>query len=234
MAMETTAKALCGCVVVIEGTVAAGKTVMLGKLQRWLKQLGVKSSCFEENLDKQELEAYVRNPKANAARFQEHARQRRLLTFRAAESAVREDNDLVAFVERGTAGDFVFAIAQYENGNMTLDEFTMYCSRMCAESPYRLPDRTLVLFLKIESKKGFQRYRARGGTDTAGDGYSEKYYNQVCELYNMHMARIPLCATVYEHPSTMDGIDNLDNCSDIVQRLLNLRKCANAMLYENF
>lgn len=111
-----------GCVVMVEGNIAAGKSTLLKKLVSRYKNTKV----YEEIVNDDLLAALYDSPKALSFATQLYMLKTRLSQLSEARACAVKGT--TCFMDRGTFGDGVFALTNHSIGNMTDLEMKLYRS----------------------------------------------------------------------------------------------------------
>lgn len=130
-----------GAIIIIEGNISAGKTTLV-------KELGSKLNArtyIEPALDNPYLERFYKEPKKYALTMQIYLLQRRFLSYVDALKLCLQGDETV-LLDRSIFSDYVFAVKNFKDGNITSDGFQYYLSlreKMLRHLP--IPHATLYL-----------------------------------------------------------------------------------------
>jgi deoxyadenosine/deoxycytidine kinase len=177
-----------GGIVIVEGTVGAGKTTLGQALVAHLETQGRSARFFEEPCSPALLEAFLRDQARHALTFQLVMLTARKAILREAQAFVRSNGArAVAVVDRGLLGDQVFANVQTHLGHMSADDAELYARyRAEADSPPGLA-RTVTLFLDVAPETAAKRI-ARRNRPGEVDAYSSALLQCIDAGYRQALA----------------------------------------------
>jgi len=129
-----------GCVMVVEGSISAGKSTLCQSILAHAEQLfgaGVHVDVLLESVDQTFLEAYIADKRRWAFDFQVYMARNRVETMRRAEQLAARGH--IVIVDRGLPGDLTFARMHRTQGNFSDVEWSIYASVMRDAYPQFLP-----------------------------------------------------------------------------------------------
>ena len=196
-------------IIAIEGPIGAGKTTLGQSMAAVLNQMGIPAVFLEEKYNSDFLELFCKSPKDYAFSFQMsmlNACQHNYL-----QACHKSEQVMVVIVDRTIWGNAVFAALHVENGNITAEEFKVYCSCMNQYGPYRFDH---VIYLDIDSETSLNRIAKRGRH--AEKSYTAEYlqslemayYTQIYAQMTTNHSNITVLSNdvFYEARSVFDAI----------------------------
>jgi len=112
-----------GALIIIEGNISAGKTTLVKKLGDLLEA----RTYIEPALDNPYLERFYKDPKKFALTMQVYLLQRRFLSYIEALKLCLQKDEIV-LLDRSIFSDYVFAVKNYRDGNISKRGFEYYLS----------------------------------------------------------------------------------------------------------
>lgn len=185
-------KFLRGTVIVIEGLIGAGKSVLGQSVVDFLKRAGLDARYFEEYVNEALLNQFLRDKRQYAYAFQMVMLANRIRIYREAQAYARTGG--IAVVDRSLYGDMAFAILHKRYGNISESEFDVY-SDMAEDECLVEPD--YVIFLDCEVNKCLERVQARGRLMEKDEecGYTTQYMEDLSSAYTEAFKRSRDAAT---------------------------------------
>lgn len=166
-----------GSIIVIEGIIGVGKTTLGRSIQAYLLLNGLDCAFFPEYRNDKLLAQYIGDMKKYAYGFQTIMLSKRIAIYNSALEAARSGK--ICIVDRSLAGDFAFATMQLNNGNITKDEFDVYCSMIKMENSV---EPSLVVYLECDVVRALERTKKR--SCTGEDKYDIEYFQALSKAYH--------------------------------------------------
>lgn len=171
-----------GAILIIEGTIAAGKSTLSQKLYNFIKKVGIPVKFFEEEVDPIMLDLFLSDMQKYAFAFQMHMLVQRQKAYLQAIQFSREKN-AICIMDRSLYGDYAFAMMHADKGNISEKEFKAYESVM-ASTP--LPEPSNILYLEVTPETAMQRIQARNRGKEA-ETYTIDYLHDLDVNYKVCM-----------------------------------------------
>lgn len=172
-----------GCIFVLEGLIGVGKTTLGESLSQSLRDIGISSTFLSEFVHEDLLQQYTADMPKYAYTFQLVMLCKRLHVYAEAERRAKQGE--VVFVDRSLVGDSVFALLQFRSGNLSKEEFDVYCSMLFGEESV---EPTATLFLEADVATCIYRAAKRGRKSE--DAYSRQYFEDLYKTYNEIFSRL--------------------------------------------
>lgn len=129
-----------GKIVIFDGSAAVGKSTLCYSLLSHSKEVigtNAKVHVLLERPDAVFLNTYIREQKRYAFDFQVYMARNRIEVMRKAERLARLGH--VVLVDRGLPGDLTFALMHRDKGNITAEQWSIYCNLLGDAYPRFLP-----------------------------------------------------------------------------------------------
>lgn len=202
-----------GCIVDLQGLIAAGKTTIGLSLCEFLTQLGFDVVWYPEQIPKHLLGLYGKDMGRYAFPFQVIVADNRKAVHA---EAVKKCKGKIVLTDRGLLGDYVFALMQYRKGYFTEKEFEAYLEGVKTE----LPEPDFVLYPEINPEVAFERMFKRGVEEEKAS-YTLEYFEEVHKTYQevMNVYGKAIVVPWGESQELINGRLSAQKCQDILDRL---------------
>ena len=166
-----------GCIFVLEGLIGVGKSTLGQSLEKTLNEIGISATFLAEFVSEDLLSQYISDMGKYAYSFQMIMLTKRLEIYREAERRAKQGE--VVLVDRSLLGDYAFALLQVRQGNMSNEEFRVYCAMLEKEKPI---EPTLTVFLDADVPTCISRAAKRGRESE--NAYDRQYFDNLLSVYN--------------------------------------------------
>src|SRR3990167_8640394 len=170
-------KCLRGHLIVLEGTISAGKTTLGRNIVELLSNLGLPVKFFHEYVNEDLLQQYISNMKKYSYSFQVIMQAHRINNYKLARDFANKGG--VAIVDRSIIGDYAFALMQKKKLFITEDEWKVYNSIFCQENLIE-PDG--IVYLSCTPQTVINRIAKRG--IECESAYNEEYLSELEDNYH--------------------------------------------------
>lgn len=147
---------------VVEGSMAVGKTTLCRKLERALERV----RFHNEQVYDDKHEAFMTDPRKNAFRFQMAMREKRSATI---DEALKQSDRVADLIDRSVVGDLAFALWNCVCGNITVEQFDEYFVESFWNDAFRAftqpHSRAELLFVYAPAELCAERIRSRDTND---------------------------------------------------------------------
>lgn len=167
-----------GIVLVLEGSIGAGKTTLGLSLEHYFNEHGVDCKFFSEVKDEKMLKLYLKDMEKYAFIFQYSMVNKRIHMYKKALKYSKKGK--LAIVDRGMLGDIAFEQLQRSKNFISDEEHDTYLSRIRMEY-LAIPH--ITLHLKMNPELAFDRMIKRGIKEEK-DGYTLEYFQQLEEAHS--------------------------------------------------
>lgn len=147
-----------GCIIVMEGTISAGKTTLGDKITEFLNSLGIRAKFYQEFVEESLLHLFYSDQSKYAFAFQLFMLKCCIDNLQQAEHEAKEDG-LVCIVDRSLWGNAVFAAMQKDKGNISDNEWATYLRILKTKAPCTAD---YVVYLDCNPAISFERIMIRG------------------------------------------------------------------------
>lgn len=137
-----------GQVIVIEGSISAGKTTLGKDMVELFSQQNIPAKFFSEYNNEQLLAQYIGDMKKYSYVFQLLMQAHRINNYKCAKEFSNAGG--VAIVDRSIIGDYAFALMQKNKGYLSHDEWAIYLKIFTQENMIE-PDGIIYLTCDIET-----------------------------------------------------------------------------------
>lgn len=165
-----------GSMIVIEGTIGAGKSDLSIAIVAYLNKHGVNAVYFDEYVNDSLLSLFINDQKRYALCFQLFMLNKRIETYNLAMQLIKQGG--CAVLDRSLLGDQVFAQLQHEKGNISDEEMKVY--RSIAETEARLK-LTNIIYLDVTVETSLRRILKRSRESERA--YSPQYLSKILSSY---------------------------------------------------
>jgi len=205
-----------GIVLVIEGSIGAGKTTLGNSLEQYFNDHGVKCKFFKEIKDEKMLDLYLEDMDKYSFFFQYIMLNKRIRMYKKALKCAKKKGKLI-IVDRGILGDMSFARKQYDKGLINDREYDTYLSKI-KNAHLAIPH--ITLHLKMTPELAFQRMLKRG-ISKEKDAYTLEYFRDLEQAHQDTFNDHPE-VKITEIPWTEDKIVNCGKLEEsAIRSLLN-------------
>lgn len=166
-----------GSIIIIEGNISSGKSTLGHNLQMYLSSKGYNCVFFEEYKNIKFLSQYISDMTKYSYTFQLFMLNKRIQTYQSAIELSKKGG--VAIIDRSIIGDYTFCNMQRKKGNITQDEFDVYCDILKSEN---LIYPHFILYLDCDIDVCMKRIKQRG-IQSEIDGYSREYISDLKDEY---------------------------------------------------
>lgn len=163
-------------VVAIEGNISSGKSTFCQAI--FLSYKTIVKVVFEQ-VNKRLLSNFLKNPKRNAAAMQLVRMGRRLDEL----ASIKHYIEPTALIDRSLLGDICFALKQFLDKNMNVEDMYIYSEEMALNSfanSLQTSDLNAVIYLHSSPGLCRQRVEKRGDVDSATQ---QDYLNDIDDLH---------------------------------------------------
>jgi deoxyadenosine/deoxycytidine kinase len=197
-----------GKIIVIEGSICAGKTTLCRKLYDCLVDNGFVALLLSEQLDNTLFKQFLDNQKKYAGPFQLDMLAKREKKFQDACVFLNNNPGGCVIMDRGLPGDHIFMSLQCTKGNICGEWFLAYQAnywRILMAQPRAL---MYVLYLKTSPEISYTRYLRRCEEETAESWnkykrYDKEYFKELAGMHDRWFLDAPNVAVM--HSSHVDG-----------------------------
>jgi deoxyadenosine/deoxycytidine kinase len=169
---------------VLEGLIGVGKSTLGKSLEATLNDIGISATFLTEFVSNDLLEQYVSDMSKYAYTFQMIMLSKRLEIYREAQRRAMQGE--VVLVDRSLVGDYVFALLHFRYGNISEEEFQLYCTMLYSEKPI---EPTATLFLQADVPTCISRAAKRGRKSE--DAYDRQYFDALSSTYEEVFTQLP-------------------------------------------
>lgn len=206
-------RTLRGALIVVEGIIGGGKTMLGQKLTKLVHDAGIPCKFFEEEVNLSLLELFLSDMKKYAFTFQLYMLSNRQKVYREAMNFARQQNG-VAIIDRSLHGDIAFAQMHNDSGNISDEEWKVYENIVVSNS---LPEPTVVIYLDVYPEVALERIHLRNRGSEAAK-YTIDYLRDLDANYKVSMeeSRVPIKYIDWNESRSLtedellDLLDNVD------------------------
>ena len=144
-------KHLRGHVIVLEGTISAGKTTLGKNIVDLLTKFKLKAKFFHEYVNEDLLQQYIIDMKTYAYGFQLIMQAHRINSYKNARDFANKGG--IAIIDRSIIGDYAFALMQKKRGFITEAEWDIYMKIFIQENLIQ-PDGIIYLDCTVDTVVG--------------------------------------------------------------------------------
>lgn len=196
------------------GGIGIGKTTLVNSLRKEMQRRGLNVKSYDEAVYSKLLDQFLSDQHKYAYSFQLFMLTRRQLTYEVARL-----DDAISIIDRSLADDYVFALLQHRNGNISRSEFECYKQIYDSFKP-NFPDVVIVLNATVDTALARIRQRGRNLEDT----YTREYITNLHNTYDEVIAeQYPYGSNVkvisLDYNADLDVTDGVIN-DDIVQDII--------------
>ena len=198
-----------GSVIVIDSLIGGGKTSLGRKLSKYLEDVQLPVKFFEEEVDEQFLELFLKDKKKYAFAFQMFMLSNRQKVYIAAINFAHQHNG-ISIVDRSLLGDAAFCDLHHDYGNISNEEWEVYQSIV---NNTQLPSPSIVLYLEVEPEIAIERIKERNrGSETSV--YTLDYLKDLDISYKTIFAEHGSYITYvdWNEPRSLDRDDLIEIC----------------------
>ena len=166
-----------GTIIILEGSIASGKSTLGKSLNVFLQSQGYKSEYLAEFFDKDLLDYYIENKRTQAYSFQIIMIRERIRLFEEANRLIESGLDYV-IIDRGLIGDICFAKMLYDDGSLSEREYGIYLG-LATRIRVSEDVKKVIIYLKCDIDVIMERIKTRG-IESEIKGYKSSYiYNLI-------------------------------------------------------
>lgn len=176
--LYNTLKCLRGHLIVLEGTISAGKTTLGQNIVDLLSQSDLPVKFFQEYVNESLLQQYISNMGKYSYSFQLIMQSHRIHNYKLARQFSNQGG--IAIVDRSIIGDYAFALMQKNKGFITEQEWLIYNDIFVQENIIQ-PDG--IIYLACSSNIVIHRISQRG--IKCESAYDETYLLELEEAYKI-------------------------------------------------
>lgn len=175
-------------IICLEGLIGAGKSTLGKALVSSLRNHGYDAIYYPEYVNLPLLKQYLGDMKRYAYPFQVIMLHQRFAIYRAAALYCGEDDRRIAIIDRGFDGDYAFANMQYQEGNISEDEWNIYLE-IVTEQQRMISWTQLTIYLQCDLTTCLRRisHRNRSGESS----YTRDYLSRLEKAYLTSLRRTP-------------------------------------------
>lgn len=177
--LEKSLQKLRGSVIVIDGIIGVGKSVLGKSMTKYLTDNHIDARFFPEYFNKTLLDYYLNNIKETAFMFQCIMAHARIEIYRKALEYSKTGG--ISIIDRSILGDIAFASMLVNKGYMSSEQYDIYWAIIDETSDLYEPDYTIYLDCNIETC--IRRISSRG-IESEIDNYDVEYHNDLQTAYN--------------------------------------------------
>jgi deoxyadenosine/deoxycytidine kinase len=202
-------KFLRGWVIVVEGTIAVGKSTLCRSLQMWLERRGFSVKLYNEHINEDMLKLFLSDKQKYAFNMELYMAQERIKTYKLADI---ERKRRIVIIDRSIPGDLAFCLMQHRRGAISASELDLIHS-VIREQELISPD--CVLYLDCSPETAFSRMLSRDREDERS-AYDIRYFRDLGRAYDDTIEKIDA------HSSTCIHLDwSADRCASEDTRAIN-------------
>lgn len=181
-----------GTLIVLEGSIAAGKTTLAFALRDYLSALGHKVLVMLEPIQKEFLNLYQSAIGRYAFPFQSVMARERIQTYR---EALRQiDAGVTVIMDRSLVGDLAFAVMQRDAGHFTDAEWQVYNTLIGLNADNKDVDRkfmseAIIIYLDVTPQVSFERMLQRA-IESEVKAYTLDYFQKLDIAYEEAIQRV--------------------------------------------
>jgi deoxyadenosine/deoxycytidine kinase len=169
-----------GKIIVIEGSIAVGKSTTCLALKRLFDLAGIPCSLFKEDPGLKGLDYFLGEKQKRAFPFQTLMVGNRLLSYQRATFRALQNGEVV-IMDRSLDGDRAFENMHREEGNISEQEHEVYMEHVMANAQYFIkPYAVVYLYSSVE--KARERIERRGNVGEI-EAYTPKYLTDLNRNY---------------------------------------------------
>ena len=196
-AEKETLKKLAGSIVVIEGTVGAGKSYLCDRVHKAFKSHRYPSIVLKEYVEEKTLNWFLEDEFGNAFGFQLILLGKRLQTYELALKYKRRGYTVI--VDRSLHGDMAFELMHYKRGAISELQHGIYLDRIMERSNrLNVPDYCIFLNVSVDSARTNIKTRGRPGELKV---YTREYLSNLRDAYAFCLKRSNIPILHVEHDS---------------------------------
>ena len=170
-------------IIVIEGTIGAGKSFFCAKLKSELKKAALPVKVIPEYVNPTLLGWFLKDPVKNAFGFQLEMLNQRIMAYDEAQRY--KSNGFTVIVDRSLNGDMSFELMHYLKGSIAENQHVYYLKQLERRSRYlRVPDYCILLDVTTDTAIFNIAKRGREGEKEA---YSSEYLTNLKQAYEYCM-----------------------------------------------
>jgi deoxyadenosine/deoxycytidine kinase len=165
-----------GSMIVIEGTISAGKSILAKAIVTYLKKHNINAVYFDEYVNNLLLSQFINNQAKYAYVFQLFMLNKRIETYHLAVALMNQGG--CAVIDRSLLGDKVFAQLQHAQGNISDEEMLVYNSIAETEARLKLSN---IIYLDVTVETSLRRIMKR--SRESEKAYSPQYLSKILASY---------------------------------------------------
>jgi deoxyadenosine/deoxycytidine kinase len=193
-----------GRIVCILGLPGVGKTTLGRLMAQELNNRGVKAKYFSENINKNFLSAYLKNPCVLAASFQYTTAVNRLQSYK--EALIYTQKGGIAIMDGMLYSDPPFEIYNYERGIINDELHDIYSELINEAQTLNPPD--FVIFLTASYDTLIKRLGIRGN-ELEIASYRENFYPKLYSINRRVLSSVELNIIDYNTEYTQDELKDV-------------------------
>lgn len=214
---------LIGKIIVIEGSISAGKTTLLRSIksiEALAKKYNIEMNIkiYKEYTSNELLKIFVDDMKTNAFAFQLFMLNKRQDAYR--DAILEASKGSICFMDRSILGDSVFASLQYQNGNISDEQFNAYLSEVRQYDTYQA---NLIVYLDSSPEECFKRKTKRG--NQSENGYTLEYFEHLDEEYKKVFSNAPPPKIMIDWSKNRISDENIKNNDNILTNNISIDDC---------
>lgn len=175
-------------IICLEGLIGAGKSTIGRSLVTVLESHGYEAKYYPEYVNQPLLNQYIENMNRYAYPFQVIMLHQRFACYREACHFIQGNDRKVAIIDRGFDGDYAFAYMQYQDGNISPAEWSVY-QQIVAEQQAMLSWSQITIYLKCNVDTCLQRIKCRSRDGETA--YTRDYLLRLESAYLASLRRTP-------------------------------------------
>jgi len=190
--MITAPKPVRGTLIVLEGSIAAGKTTLAFALRDYLTALGRKVIVMLEPIQKEFLNLYQSAIGRYAFPFQSVMARERIQTYR--EALWQIEAGVTVIMDRSLVGDLAFAVMQRDAGHFTAAEWQVYNTLIGLNADNKDVDQkfmseAIIIYLDVTPQVSFDRMLHRA-IESEIKAYTLDYFQKLDVAYEEAIQRV--------------------------------------------